>query len=332
MRLKKRGFLATVYAGMEILVGVAFAYFLLRYAYDRGAGLDFERVYLAHDIALTINALHGIPGNALVDYDNGYMQQYNRQYDILVKGSTVRVSVSTDADLSSAYIFGRVDPYPIDADIKSPHYLSFSEQNGKIEISTTKTAAAATGCPQTDTSADIKQQILLFEPGHYSGEKGNAADNLEEYKITKQIADNIDLLCKAKGYKCKFVQQQDINSKKSEIKDTAKNMFISIHVGSSSSGSPAVLSIPVSDDKSSKLACILANSLRQDFSPISIEKVDIKSIKKDDLNVLEPALPAPAISIEIGSINNADFFTKQNNIAGIASSIIKGIEDYYAAK
>ena len=104
MRAKKRGF--TYYTGIEVLIGVMVALMLLKYAYDKGTGLDFERMYLAKDITLTINALHGVPGDAFVDYENKYMQQFKQKYDIKVKGSTVSVSDSKDPTLQSSYLFG----------------------------------------------------------------------------------------------------------------------------------------------------------------------------------------------------------------------------------
>lgn len=333
MRLKKRGTI-TLFTIIEVAVGIGFALVLLNYAYEKGKGIDFERVYLSKDIALTIDALHGVSGNALVDYENSYMQQFKQQYDIQIANSIVGVSEQKTPDLRSTYPYGQVDAYPIDILLKAPSYLAFILKNRRIEISVTASSSGATGCSQIDTSAEISRQALLFEPGHYGKDKGNIAGSLEEYKLTKQIADNLKMLCTAKGYDCRLVQQQDLDSKISEIKDTQKNMFISIHIGSSASGSnPSTISFRTGDEKSSKLSCLIANKLRGNFDPVNTKQIDMKNIgENDDLKVIEAALPNPSLSIEIGNIDRKDFFNDPNNIANAAASILEGIEEYYAQK
>ena len=329
MRLEKRGFI--IYTIIKIVVGVSFALLLLWYAYEKGTGVDFERTYLAKDIALTIDALYGVPGNAVVDYDNRYMEQFNPRYDIHVAGSIVEVYSHTAPDLVSTYPYGEVAAYPINILLERPSYLAFVLQNGRIGISQTATAAQLTGCPEADTKADIKAMTLLFEPGQYEGEKGNVKDDLEEHKLTRQIANTIEILCTVKGYTCKFIQQQDLGTKTSEIKDTKKDVFISIHIGSADqSKNPAIITAPLADVKSSKLTCLMSNRFRKDFDPVETQIADVsKAGENDDIKVLQAAMPAPSVRVEIANINRADFLKDPNNLADIASGIIESIEEYY---
>ncbi|MCX6706533.1 MAG: N-acetylmuramoyl-L-alanine amidase [Candidatus Woesearchaeota archaeon] len=345
MKVKKKGVI--VYSIIKIVVSVSFALLLLWFAKEKGSQIDFEKVYLAHDVALTIDALHGIPGNAIVDYDNKYIQQFKNRYDISVIPYLVHVSRHSEnagnyvgafpaesvQGLESTYPYGGSSAYPLMISLQAPSYFAFILSNGKIDV-VTKREIIETGCTQIQTSADITQQIILFEPGHYASDKGNTGMGLEEYRITKQIADSAVMQCKAKGYQCRAVQQQELSAKISEIKDTNKNMIISIHIGSSESGqNEAIIRFPSSDEKSSKLSCIMANKLRPDFYSVTANSIDINSIKDEDpLKVLGSASPGPALSLEMGNINDnvkEKFFSNPDNVNKAASDIIAAIEEYY---
>ncbi|MBU0536129.1 MAG: N-acetylmuramoyl-L-alanine amidase [Nanoarchaeota archaeon] len=324
MGSKKRGFI--IYSILKVAIGVGFALLLLWYAVEKGKGLDFERVYLSKDIALTINGIYGMPADVLLDYENGYMEQFERKYDIAAGNSIVEVSVHDASHLSATYPYGEVLTRRVDSFLEEPNYLAFVLRSGKITMTKSREAIAQMGCPSLYTGAEINQVTLLFEPGETQGE-GNKEGDLEEYIITKQIADVIRILCTAQGLNCRIVQQQDIDAKLTEIQSTQKDLLVSIHIGSTdASRNPAAIRYITGDQRSEKLACLLSNLLIEDFKPVEIKKVEPTTSDKK-LQVLKGV--SPAVSIELSNLKKTSYITDPDKIAMMASSILNSIKAYY---
>ncbi|MBD3314094.1 hypothetical protein GF345_06640 [Candidatus Woesearchaeota archaeon] len=324
MRSKKRGF--ALWSIIKIAVGIGFAVLLMNYAVDQGKGLDFERVYLSKDIALTVNGLYGMPADVLLDYENEYMEQFEREYNIAAGNSIIEVEVNGSPHLSTTYPYGEVLTRRIDTFLETPDYLAFVLRNGKITITKSREATAQIGCPTIYTGGEIKEASLMFEPGEDHGE-GYSEGDLEEYQLTRQIADALSILCSVDSLDCRIVQQQDIDSKLREIRSAQKDLLVSIHIGSADvSRNPAIIRYIAGDLKSEKLACLISNILRDDFDPVEIREVDAGTSDKK-LQVLEGT--SPAVSLEIGNIKKRDFMTDPGKRTLIASAIIGGIKAYY---
>ena len=124
-----------------------------------------------------------------------------------------------------------------------------------------------------------------------------------------------------------------MDAKITEITDSSGDMLISIHIGSyDSSVSKAIMKIPASNPKSSKLACVMSNILKESFNSAIIQSIDFSNDQDADLNVLKDNKDSPVMSIEIGNIKNSDFMRSPNSIADAAAAIIEGIEEYYSPK
>ncbi|MCX8147251.1 MAG: N-acetylmuramoyl-L-alanine amidase [Candidatus Woesearchaeota archaeon] len=331
----KGGFI--LYEGFELLFAAAVILLVFGFVYRAGTGIDFEKVYVANDIALTLNALYGVAGDVRLDYENPYMVKFTEE----VKNSKVYV-YDESIEKGVFYPFVQSKSSILNAKFIKPNYLLFTRLSGNIGISQTRMSLEKAACPDFNTKADIKKAKIIIDPGHSEQEKGFTENGFEEYKITKQIADSTKLLCKSKGYDCYILQQGDLKNRLMQIKDITPNeadliLVVSVHLGSDplkKESNPLKIYAPSGYIRSEKLACLIKNKFVGNFDSVDIEKINLNALSDaDPLLALNPwkELPDvfPAVQVEVGNIYNKGYFQNANNIALISSSIIYGIEEYY---
>ncbi|MFC1731641.1 hypothetical protein ACFL6I_15095 [candidate division KSB1 bacterium] len=85
------------------------------------------------------------------------------------------------------------------------------------------------------------------------------------------------------------------------------------------------------NEKSEKLACIMGNRFRGDYTVLESSAVDFRMIPKDDYRKVL-SRTKPSVVLEIGNINNPDNFDQNSDTNEIASMILNGLDDFYSGK
>ncbi len=332
--LKKRGKKGTItiYQAFQLLFAGIIIILLLNFAHRAGTGVQFERVYVAHDMALNLNALYAVPGDVVLDHDQGMASPYFSKFTERINKGIVEVYGTENTTSRTTYLYAQSKSSVIDKEFTNPSYLSFMRQNGKVIVSETKTATAGSACPIIDTKGDVMEKRIIIEPGQHAGNPGKNSQNREEYKLTDRIARTIKLLCEGRGYECIILQQGPLEDKIAELRDSSADVLVSIQIGDSEEhDNPLLVKHPLGREKSKKLACIISNNAGESFDKITTEDVDTSKLEEDNERILLPSTEEggfPAVMLEIGNIRNADSLSP-NSISKAASLVLQSIEDYY---
>ncbi len=127
--MKKRGQLLTLWMLVSIIGAVLIAYTLANIGSQRATGEVFFKSRVAKDIALEINSLYSVQGDAYIINDNNY------SYSFEFKDNKVRVFKDKLGLFSaSSYDFVKSGQEDIDYKFEHPKQLVISKINSKITI------------------------------------------------------------------------------------------------------------------------------------------------------------------------------------------------------
>jgi hypothetical protein len=121
-----------IYTITELIATVLIIAVMWGAAYSYGKGEPYEKLYLAKDIAMNLNALHSIEG----DFNFIYTPTNLNKYLYRIKNSLVTVAKDNFDDPSRAEYFFTSNQYTtkIDSEFRKPAALTFIKRGNQISI------------------------------------------------------------------------------------------------------------------------------------------------------------------------------------------------------
>lgn len=328
--MKKRGAetLTLVYA-LELIAGVVIALLIIHVATSYGKGEAINKKYLAKDLALQLNTLYAIPGNAyIINSEN------MGKFSIRFTNEFVEVYEFEKDPTRGLYPYVRTENSNLDVNFDKPNQLVLVKDGDKIKIQETIPEFSRSTCPDVNTK-DLNWRTnkkIIIDPGH-GYESGK---EVEESKITTNIVSSLTVYLIDANYKLTRDGNYDlsVNDRLETIKNENPDAIISIHIGSYSEDKNIVYAyVPKNSDKERenwKLACLISNQLTEKFGiETKIIREDISSLKYDDPKQVLKFPDKVSVMLEIGNIQNEEGKEMLKNIVEISNSIYEGIGAYY---
>ncbi len=330
--MKKRGAetLTLVYA-LELIAGVIIALLIIHVATSFGKGEAINKKYLAKDLALQLNTLYAIPGNAyIVNSEN------MGKFSIRFTNEFVEVYEFEKDPTRGIYPYVKTENSNLDVNFDKPKQLVLVKDGNKIIVQETIPEFKKVSCPEINTK-DLNWRTnkkIIIDPGHGYDEK---SAKLEESKITTDITDSLKAQFLGSKYKLTRDGNYDlsVNDRLGRIENENPDMVISLHVGNYPDKDNIVYAyVPKTSDKERenwKLACLILNQLTEEFD------IDETKIIREDISKLNPNDPKQvlkfdnkvSVMLEIGNIKSEKSKEMLKDIVQISGSIYQGIKDYY---
>lgn len=332
------------------------AYTYIKIAYVGAKSTEFQMEYHVNDIGLMTDAIYAVPGDVRYDYrkdpskfivdfrENNLLiytvfdyttkpdekHEFTELSDIELEESRKSVEeVKLKSPISVYYYLFR-GKNPFIRRFMFPVMLSFKKTGSILEVSSSGTFKEEEHCPSIDTAADIKEKSIFIEPGHSAEKPGYETSSIKEFELTGRIAESLRVLCQSHSLKCTILAQEGMAEKMKKLRAAKPDLVLSIHIGkyNNPEDRPFRAMVPIGDEKSSKLACIISNRFRKDYVVLDRINVDLGKISSDDYRAIL-SKTVPSAILEIGNINNPYNFDQNSDTNEIADRIMKGLEDYY---
>lgn len=330
--MKKRGAetLTLVYA-LELIAGVVIALLIIHVATSYGKGEAINKKYLAKDLALQLNTLYAVPGNAyIVNSEN--MEKFSIRFN----NEFVEVYEFEKDPTRGIYPYVRTENSKLDLNFDKPKQLVLVKDGPTIEIQETIPEFKKSTCPDVNTK-DLNwrnNKNIMIDPGH--GYKPGK-ESEDEAKTAMDIATSLK---HAKLWESNHKLTRDgnvdlpVDDRLYIIERDNPHMIISIHIGSYSNDINTVKAYIPKNPKEKenwKLACLILNQLTEKFE---IDETKIIRIKIEELSFDDPkqVLKFPdkvSVMLEIGNIQSEKGKEMLKHIVKISNSIHDGIEEYY---
>jgi N-acetylmuramoyl-L-alanine amidase len=170
---------------------------------------------------------------------------------------------------------------------------------------------------------------VVIDPGHGGSDAGAIRNGVYEKFITLDVAKRVEKMLKAQGYGVLMTRSDDsyvsLQDRVAFSEAYAPDIFVSIHVNSSTSDSPNGIETHYYHQESIPLAQTVHSSL------ISTIKANNRGTFKSKFYVINHTT-SPAVLIEIGFLSNytdrVQLLTNERKQA-TAKAIVEGINDYF---
>lgn len=331
--MKKRGAetLTLVYA-LELIAGVVIALLIIHVATSYGKGEAINKKYLAKDMALQLNTLYAIPGNAyIVNSEN------MEKFSIRFTEEIVEVYEFEKDPTRGIYPYVRTANSKLDINFDKPKQLVLIKDGNEIKVQETIPEFKKITCPEVNTK-DLNWRAnknIIIDPGHGYDEE---SVKLKESDITTNIADSLTVHLWGTNYKLTrdWNYAVTVNDRLDIIESEKADMIISIHIGSYSDKDNIVYAyIPKNSDKERenwKLACLILNSLNEkfDIDETKIIRENIKDLESTDPKQILKFSDKVSVLLEIGNLQSKKGQDMLKNIVQISNSMYyDGIKEYY---
>lgn len=228
---------------------------------------------------------------------------------------------------------------PIEHDSLVSTFLGMDGKTLKVQIKAPRDTSKISSQPIQDPT-EIKPPInmpkgtdgkfkVVIDAGHGGTDVGAIRNGTYEKHITLDVAKRVEKLLKAQGYGTLMTRSDDSYVSLQDRVDFSEayqpDIFVSIHVNSSTSDSPNGIETHYYHQESLPLAQAVHSSL------ISAIKTNNRGTFKSKFYVINHTT-APAILIEIGFLSNytdrVQLLTNERKQA-TAKAIVEGINDYF---
>ena len=228
---------------------------------------------------------------------------------------------------------------PIEHDSLVSTFLGMDGKSLKIQIKAPRDTSKIAPLPTQDPT-EIKPPInmpkgtdgkfkVVIDAGHGGTDVGAIRNGTYEKHITLDVAKRVEKLLKAQGYGTLMTRSDDSYISLQDRVDFSEayqpDIFVSIHVNSSTSDTPNGIETHYYHQESLPLAQAVHSSL------ISAIKTNNRGTFKSKFYVINHTT-APAILIEIGFLSNyadrVQLLTNERKQA-TAKAIVEGINDYF---
>ncbi|MGN0031047.1 MAG: N-acetylmuramoyl-L-alanine amidase [Candidatus Gastranaerophilaceae bacterium] len=173
------------------------------------------------------------------------------------------------------------------------------------------------------------KKYVVIDPGHGGSDCGATRNGIYEKNITLDVSKRVAELLKKKGYEVVMTRSSDETVSLQERVEISENVspdvFVSIHVNSSSSEAPNGLETHYYKDNSLMLAKTVHASMLNHI------KANNRGLFKSKFYVINHTT-APAILVEIGFISNSaerGQLVSESRKQATAKAIAEGINDYF---
>lgn len=360
----KRGVELTLYDAMEVVMAVAIILTFYNHAVTAGRNTDWEKRYLAGDIALTLDTATAVPGNLLYTYvPRSILEQWSDSENLYN-------AISTGA---MAY---RIHPYAVPFGLLIGYYWGTSWQplgmipleisqyrfeitEGEVTVggvnlvggqlvrgssatqgfvSSQLHIAASLLNPPLLTISKMDQTIdITADPSKLRIAQCPVVDTegiLDQKTVfldpgvdqaTKDIANMIGALCP----NCRVLSQGSVQDKLGQLQQA--DLIISFSLGDTSNANDIIARIPVDAPASSKLGCLLSNRITfiPPFGNARTLPVDLASLADDDpQRILQQNVPS--VMLLMGSQDMVPVIDQAKK-GEIARAIYDGLRLYYGA-
>jgi N-acetylmuramoyl-L-alanine amidase len=336
--MKKRGDLS-IYFVIEILAAIFVVYILISVAESYGTYDVFEQMRLSRKLAMQVNALNTLAGNAyLVDDDTS-------KYEIKFYKDRVDVFKENTDILKSSYSFVNNKNSILDYSFVKSNKLVLIKDGNKIKVSTKIPDKFSVKDFSLNTKDENwEKKIILIDPGHGGnpdnirnpGDFGNVNNELKESEITFNIANSLSqLMGNVRLTRISDEYGPTTKQRLDEIDKLQPEITVSLHISSKDDESNDVLAyINIESEKklqSKKLATLILEEMAKQ---LDITNTNIIPLFIDDLDKNDPKMILNnnnvTVYLEIGNIKSqkgVDMFKK--DIPKIVNSINNAIIKYF---
>jgi len=344
----KRGVERTLYDAMEIVLAVGILLLFWNNAVHAGQNPEWEKRYLAADLALTIDAAHAVPGNIIYVYipqgiEEGVTKKDRVAWYWRLTGPGMLVDYLRDPS------YRKLGIIPIEI---SNYFFDIAD--GKVTVGNVKTVmgqkqrgsatseryipsqlqiAASIDNPPFLTLTKVDENIQLFsDPKQLRVSQCPVVDTTDiisqktividpRDQATREIANMVKALCS----NCRVLPQLSLEDKLGQLEKP--DIIISLAVGTEQND--VIASIPLDSDKSSKLGCIISNRVTfvSNFRQSRTVPVNLATLKADDpKRILQKDIPSTMI--HIGSPQTFASLTQTQRVE-ISRAIYDGLRVYF---
>lgn len=126
--MKKKGEEFSLWFFLELMGAVFVAYLAINVATSYAKGTAYEKLNIAKDIAMQINAIQSVPGDAYIINDNLH------DYSVYFNDNRVEVYEEGLDQTKKAYYFTKPSDFKIDHRMVKPKQIVISKINNEIKI------------------------------------------------------------------------------------------------------------------------------------------------------------------------------------------------------
>lgn len=324
----KRGDVRLFITIVMCLIGLGIFSFQVNNAVAATRNLNFQKLYIAGDIALTLDAIHGLAGDVLF-----YYGENTSKYNIEISEGVVRVSNSTDSEMKDSVSreYAPLGSSAIEKKFYSEEKLSITKTGNQIDMTAGYKESGKVLCPIVDTSGDITKMDIVIDP---------AGEDDKIKKATAGIADKIGVRCSS----CRALKQTPLKEKKEQL--AKPSMVVSIDIIKADTGRTGTESTETGADKkdsgkkaaayaaayvnnnakSEKIGCLIVNKLAEGGKITSAE------VRRIDFGELDEDNPKTIASHETGVVVYIGTSTEEFSDAELqdfAARINEAINEYY---
>lgn len=330
--MKKRGAeTLTLVHALELIAGVVIALLIIHVATSFGKGEAINKKYLAKDMALQLNALYAVPGNAYI-----VNSEKMGKFSIRFTGEFVEVAQFEGDPTRGIYPYVSTGNSKLDINFDKPNQLVLVKDGDNIKIQETIPEFKKVVCPEVDTKDLNWRQIkkIIIDAGHGYDEKSVKS---EESKITTDITSSLIVNLLDANYKLTRDGNYDLSlyERLEIIADENPDMMISINIGNHPDKENTVYAYIQKNTKereSWKLACLILNKFNENFDidEAKIKRIDIKDLDLGDPKQILKFPDKVSVVLEIGNIKNEKGKEMLKDIVEISNAIYYGgIKEYY---
>ena len=127
--MKKRGEEIALSSLIELVAAVFVAYLAVDVASAYAKGTIYEKLNIAEDLAMQINALISVPGDAYI------VNRDLHGYSIYFTGNRIEVYQEVLEPIKGVYYYPKTENWNLDARLNKPQQVVISKINGEIKIS-----------------------------------------------------------------------------------------------------------------------------------------------------------------------------------------------------
>jgi len=318
--MNKRGD-TLLFAIIEMLAAVMIVYLLVSAAHAFATGDIFEKVRKSKDMAIQVDALQSVPGNAYflnTDLDN---YSYYFYEDKLVVAKKIE-----NEPMRAVHYYTMAKGEKMRDVFLKPESLYISGIGGKIKVMQEEPNLLQLSCPVVSTEDTMWGDKPIYTDYDIKDENKKLADAFNDYMASI-------------GYHNINLMEGDISAKETALKQQESD-YIYLKSGfgeytQTENFIKAYIPYDSPDDvkiKSYKLACMIINSIisRDDLSNIDIKGTAIIPVSDDDL--LNAAKGKVAVRLEIGNFNTEAGKELAKNYPSVALAIRDAITKYFVAQ
>lgn len=229
---------------------------------------------------------------------------------------------------------------PIEHDSLVNTFLGMDGKSLKVQIKAPRDSSRMSIMPIDTPVIEVKPPVnmpkgtdgkyrVVIDPGHGGSDAGAIRNGVYEKFITLDVAKRVEKMLKAQGYGVLMTRSDDsyvsLQDRVAFSEAYAPDIFVSIHVNSSTSDSPNGIETHYYHQESIPLAQTVHSSL------ISTIKANNRGTFKSKFYVINHTT-SPAILIEIGFLSNygerVQLLTEARKQA-TANAIVEGINNYF---